>query len=316
MDNTKALGREMGTQMKPYKKLIALVLISATAGLVSAQEHEPKLIDTLMHYNGESGVLPKMLDKMEQVDGLAFLCVTPKGLSEARKFIHDHPDRFVGFGEVNLDDRDILQQIDRLHRDGFLGLGEISSTKQNYDDRTYWPIYERAQKYHMILHFHTGVVLREDPRQAQDVSFDRMRASRLDLIARRFPGLIIIGAHLGNPDYAEAAEIARWDPNLYFDITGSTLIKKKDDYAFFKSIFWWTGIASLHTPTSNASAFEKLVFGSDVFNGDIAEFDLELTRYHKMLDDCAVPQQAQDMIFSGTMWKILQYQREEMAHSK
>jgi predicted TIM-barrel fold metal-dependent hydrolase len=253
-----------------------------------------------------------LLEKMNQVDGLAFLCVTRKGLPEARGFIREHPDRFRGFGEVDLDDADILQQVDRLHRDGFVGLGEISSTKRNYDDRSYWPIYERAQKYHMILHFHTGVVLREDPEHAQDVGFDRMRASRLDLIARRFPGLIIIGAHLGNPDYAEAAEVARWDPNLYFDVTGSTLIKKQNDYTFFNSIFWWTGVNSLHTPSSNANAFEKLVFGSDVFNGDIAEFDLELARYHKMLDACGVSLHVQDMIFSGTMWNILQRQRAEM----
>lgn len=271
--------------MRLWKRLIALAIISATAGLATAQEGQPKLIDTLVHYNGELGVLQALLLKMNQVDGLAFLCVTRKGLPQARRFIHDHPDRFIGFGEVNLDDSDILQQVDRLHRDGFLGLGEISATKRNYDDRAYWPIYERAQRYHMILHFHTGVVLRENPEKAQDISFDRMRASRLDLIARRFPGLTIIGAHLGNPDYAEAAEVGRWDPNLYFDISGSTLIKKRDDYAFFKTIFWWTGVKSLHTPPSTASAFEKLVFGSDVFNGDIAEFDVELARYHRMLDD-------------------------------
>jgi hypothetical protein len=302
--------------MNFYKNAIVAVLLAVASWSVSAQDHQPKLIDTMVHYNGEPGVLQTMLEKMDKVDGLAILCVTKKGLPEARQFIQQHPNRFIGFGDVNLDDRDILQQVDRLHRDGFLGLGEISSTKRNYDDRAYWPIYERAQEYHMILHFHTGVVLREDPEQAQDVSFDRMRASRLDLIARRFPRLIIIGAHLGNPDYSEAAEIARWDPNLYFDISGSTLIKMKDNYAYFKSVFWWTGVKSLHTPASDASAFEKLVFASDVFNGDVAEFDNELARYHQLLDACAVPQHAQEMIFSGTMWKILQDQKAALAHSE
>src|SRR5205814_2399 len=86
----------------------------------------------------------------------------------------------------------------------------------------------------------------------------------------------LTGAHLGNPDYAWAAEIARWNPNLYFDLSGSSLIKKQDDYTFFKSIFWWSGVVSPHTPKSGTSAFEKLVFGSDVFNGEIEEFDREL----------------------------------------
>jgi len=138
-----------------------------------------------------------------------------------------------------------------------------------------------------------------------DVSSDRMRVATLDLIARRFPKLTIIGAHLGNPDYAWAGEIGRWNPNLYFDVSGSTLIKKQEDYTFFKSIFWWSSVASPHTPKSSASAFEKLVFGSDVFGGELEEFDRELDRYHRMLDACGVSTQAQNNIFAGTLWKIL-----------
>lgn len=52
-----------------------------------------------------------------------------------------------------------------------------------------------------------------------------MRPIYLDTIARAFPDLKIIGAHLGNPWYQEAAEVARWNPNVFFDLTGSTLKK-------------------------------------------------------------------------------------------
>jgi hypothetical protein len=118
---------------------------------------------------------------------------------------------------------------------------------------------------------------------------------------------------MGNPDYAEAAEIGRWDPNLYFDLSGSSLIKKQNDYTFFKSIFWWSGVVSPHTPKGGHSAFEKLVFGSDVFGGDLEEFDRELKRYHAMLDACDVPPQAQEEIFSGTLWRVLNQQKESAA---
>lgn len=77
---------------------------------------------------------------------------------------------------------------------------------------------------------------------------------------------------------------------------------------FFRSIFWWSGVASPHTPASGADAFEKLVFASDVFGGDLQEFDDEWSRYHAMLDACQVPQHAQAIIFSGTIWRILQAQ--------
>jgi len=58
-------------------------------------------------------------------------------------------------------------------------------------------------------------------------------------------------------------------------------------------------------PVSSTSAFEKLVFGSDVFNGELNEFDRELDLYHQMLDACGVSRAAQDNIFSGTLWRIL-----------
>jgi uncharacterized protein len=299
--------------MRQYSRwLCALVLLLAPLSVL-AQTHVPRLIDVHIHYDGEAEMLEKLLDKLNAADGLAFLLTTPNGFPHATRFIHEHPDRFIGFGDIKLDDPKVLQEIDRFHAAGFRGLGEISSTLKAYDDRAYWPIYDRADKYHMILLFHTGIVNRLHPEQPADISFDRSRVTRLDLIARHWPKLTIIGAHLGNPDYAEAGEIGRWDPNLYFDASGSTLIKKKDDYGFFRSIFWWTGVASPHTPASGASAFEKLVFGSDVFSGDVREFDLALARYHAMLDTCEVPQSAQEMIFSGTMWRILQAQEVQSA---
>jgi hypothetical protein len=206
---------------------VLIVLSASVAGL--AQAVQPKLIDVHEHFNGEPGVLDRLLAKLNAADGIGILLVTPNGFDEAGKFIRQHPDRFIGFGDIKLDDPDVLNQIDRFHRAGFRGLGEITTPQKDYDDRAYWPIYDRAAKYHMILLFHTGIVDRLKPEVPADISFDRMRATRLDLIARHWPKTIVIGAHLGNPDYAEAAEIARWNPNLYFDLSGSSLIKKKDD---------------------------------------------------------------------------------------
>jgi uncharacterized protein len=298
------------TQLCRWSTVTVLFAVTFT---VFAQSAPPKLIDVHEHFNGEPGVLEQLLAKLSAADGMGILLTTPKGLPEASEFIRQHPDRFIGFGDIKLDDPDVLNRIDQFHLAGFRGLGEITSSQKNYDDRAYWPIYDRAAKYHMILLFHTGAVARQNPNQPSDVSFDRMRATRLDLIARHWPQTIIIGAHLGNPDYAEAAEIGRWDPNLYFDVSGSTLIKKRDDYGFFTSIFWWSGVISPHTPTGGPDAFEKLVYGSDIFRGELGEFDESQARYHAMLDACRVPPNIQAMIFSGTMWHILQEQQKLIA---
>jgi uncharacterized protein len=283
-----------------------LVLTSAAPLLGQAPGgHQPKVVDAHIHYDNEPGFLEKLVAKLQSVDGVGFLLATPRALKSAKAAIAQHPDRLIGFGDINLDDPNVLDLIDQFHAAGFRGLGEISSPLHNYDDHAYWPIYERAQRYGMMLLFHTGIVNRPDPSVAADISVDRMRPTTLDNIVRSFPRITVIGAHLGNPDYAWAAEIARWNPNLYFDVSGSSLIKKQNDYTFFKSIFWWSGVVSPHTPKTATPAWEKLVFGSDVFNGELEEFDRELERYHKMLDACGVSPQEQSNIFAGTLWRLI-----------
>jgi uncharacterized protein len=283
----------------PRWHVLLLFLISLTAFA------QPKLIDAHMHYNGDPAFLKQLIAKLDSIDGLAFLLVDPKDFDGVKDFVKEHSNRLVGFGEIQLDDPKALEQIDRFHAAGFRGLGEISGPKKNYDDPIYSPIYARAEKYGMMILFHTGIVNRTSPEIPADISVDRMRATTLDNIARRYPKITIIGAHLGNPDYAWAGEIGRWNPNIYWDVSGSTLIKKQEDYTFFKSIFWWSGIASPHSPKGGPSSFEKLVFGSDVFGGEMEEFDRELDRYHKMLDACGVSPEAQANIFGGTLWRIL-----------
>jgi len=288
--------------------LLAILPLALACASASAQTVAPKLIDCHVHYNGDPEFIHRLLAKLESVDGLAFLLVRHDNLATAKPLIDKAPNRLIGFGDIDLDNPRALELVDEFHAAGFRGLGEMETPLKPFYDPSYWPIYERAEKYGMIVLFHTGIVMRVNPKIPVDVSIERMRVTTLDGVARHFPGITLIGAHLGNPDYAWAGELARWHPNLYFDLSGSTLIKTQNNYAFFNSIFWWSGVESPHTPKSAASAFEKIVFGSDVFGGDLEEFDLALARYHKMLDTCAVPKSAQDNIFAGTMWRILEKQ--------
>jgi uncharacterized protein len=294
--------------MKKQLWLLAALLVAVFCNSAGAQSVAPKIIDCHVHYNGDPEFVHKLLNKLDSVDGLAFLLVPPADLATAKPLIDAAPNRLVGFGSIDLDDPRALELVDEFHAAGFRGLGELETPLKQFYDPSYWPIYERAEKYGMIILFHTGIVMRVNPKIPVDVSIERMRVTTLDGVARHFPGLTLIGAHLGNPDYAWAGELARWHPNLYFDVSGSTLIKLQNNYTFFNSIFWWSGVESPHTPKSEANAFEKLVFGSDVFGGDLEEFDLALSRYHKMLDACGVSQKSQANIFAGTMWRILQRQ--------
>lgn len=288
------------------RRSASFLFVLAISPLLSlGQTSAPRLIDVHVHHNGSPAFVEALVARLEPSNGIAFLLTPPKDLNQVKAYLARYPNRLIGFGDIKLDDPNVLSLVDQFHAAGFRGLGEISSPLKNYDDPSYRPIYERAQSYGMILLFHTGIVNRTNPSVPRDISVDRMRPTTLDNIARLYPKLTVIGAHLGNPDYAWAAEIARWNPNLFFDLAGSSLIKKQNDLAFFKSIFWWSGVVSSHTPKSGAHAFEKLVFGSDVFDGEIEEFDRQVERYHKLLDACDVPPEAQANIFAGTLWRIL-----------
>lgn len=120
--------------------------------------------------------------------------------------------------------RDNAQAVNYYYEQGFKGLKAINPLVA-YDDPSCYCIYARAEDFSMPILFHTGIVVRKKNERSQNVSSARMRPIYLDTIARAFPDLKIIGAHLGNPWYQEAAEVARWNPNVFFDLTGSTLKK-------------------------------------------------------------------------------------------
>ncbi len=287
-----------------------LVVLAAVLGWARwARGAPPEIIDCHVHYKGNPAFLEKLAAKMDSVNGMAFVLTPPSEMAVVRAFIQKHPQRLIGFGEISLDDPHALEQVDRFQAAGFRGLGELTKSLKDLDDPSYWPIYERADKYGMILLFHTGVLLRENPNIPSSFSSARLRVTTLDLIARKYPKTIVIGAHLGNPDYAWAAELARWNPNLYFDVSGSTLQKKSDDYKFFKSVFWWSGVQGLAGPGPAPNAFEKLVFGSDINSDTLEGFDQERARYREMLKGCDVPSASQEAIFSGNLWRILQRKR-------
>jgi predicted TIM-barrel fold metal-dependent hydrolase len=72
-----------------------------------------------------------------------------------------------------------------------------------------------------------AIALRAKFTEPENVASVRMRPIHLEEIARRFPKITVLGAHCGNPEYQWAAEIARWNSNAFFDLSGSTLTKMK-----------------------------------------------------------------------------------------
>jgi predicted TIM-barrel fold metal-dependent hydrolase len=215
-----------------------------------------------------------------------------------------YPKQIVPFGFVDLDAGDVLSQVKDFYALGYRGLGELEFVKKPYVDPSYLPVYELANEYGWVLLFHTGIVLRRSVDQSENVASYRMRAFHLEEIARRLPKLTVIGAHCGNPEYEWAAEVARWNPNVFFDLSGSTLTKMSARLEEFKKFFWWSGQGEWKTatPANDQSAFIKVVFGSD---SGLDGIEHVVSQYQALFKSCGVPHSTQQMIMGGTLAGIL-----------
>ncbi|MFA5646084.1 MAG: amidohydrolase family protein [Candidatus Ratteibacteria bacterium] len=207
------------------------------------------------------------------------------------------PDLFIPFACFDLG-YDMPDKIKEFKRDGFQGVKFINPAK-NYDDKDFYPVYAAAEEEKLLVIFHLGIVSRSPVDHLYDVNNERHRAIYLDTIARAFPNLTIIGAHLGNPWYEEAAMAARWNPNLYFDLSGSTLKCKSPE--FLGTLLWWSS-ESRYKDLLGRGAWEKIVFGSDV---GYQEIDDVMNDYSRTMNALNVPQEIQAKVFGGTMAQLL-----------
>jgi len=255
---------------------------------VHYRHHEPKFLDTFL----------KLSDKLN----LTGCILTP---FEHRKIVADaarqHPTKIIPFGALHLDAPDVTKQIEELHDIGYRGIGEISSMQRNCSDSVYFPVFELASKYKWILMFHTGIVGRDKFDDPSNVASGRMRPIYLEEIARQFPKLTILGAHLGNPEYEWAAEVTRWNPNVYFDLSGTTLSKMAGRLNDFRKIFWWMDQEWEAQPTDDPSPYSKIVFGTDTGTPNI---EAVLERYVAMFEACDVPERTRKMVLGGTLSKM------------
>lgn len=265
--------------------------------------------------------LPRLVDAMTEAGvARAALIGWPGGGNElVQEALERHPDRFVGLAMIRMDE-DPPSVVDEFYHRGFAGLKLINPSK-NYDDPAYYPLYERAEAREMRLLFHTGVIGgprdyllggKEDPwkqppepgspdeesliaeleRHARTrpygVSSARMQPVYLDAIAIRFPGLYIIGAHLGWPEYIMACAIARWRPRVYFDISGGEVVRRHILSGGF--------IGREISPT-------KLVYGSDC---DLSRLKGDVEAWRKGLRELGLSEADQRRIFWDNAASIFQ----------
>ena len=264
-----------------------------------------RIVDIHIHFDEKNPNFIRDLVTLAQRINLTACLLTPYAYrSQVASAARQYPKQIVPFGFIDLDAPDVLAQVKDFHALGYRGLGELEFVQKPYTDPSYLPVYQLADEYAWVVMFHTGIVLRRSVDQPENVASYRMRAFHLEEIARRFPRLTVIGAHCGNPEYEWAAEVARWNPNVFFDLSGSTLTKMSSRLQEFKNYFWWSGQGEWKTatPANDPSAFIKLVFGSD---SGLDGIERVVSQYQALFKACDVPAGTQQMIMGGTLAQIL-----------
>jgi predicted TIM-barrel fold metal-dependent hydrolase len=257
----------------------------------------PFVIDAHVHYKAEDAWEKSFLEIYSRHNAMACLMVEMQDLDRGIRFAREHPDRVIPYAMIDIDSPTILEDVKKVHGMGFKGLGEFFAKHQwNYDDLKYEPLWTLAEELEMPLAPHTG--------NLSNGMMARLRPGYLATIAANHPRLYIVGAHFGNPWYDEAGEAARRNKNLYFDMSGSSLIKKENNPKIWKDYLWWTdyvGKKTSHMPDDLVPAFEKIVFASDEDPDALIE---NFRRFNKVLDANDVSDETRAKCYGLTMARI------------
>jgi len=297
-----------GAKVAAATTLISPVL--STSRVDAAEMKEPSrsqelpdfIIDSHIHCGSTEKWVEDMVRIYRPYKTMACVLTWREDMDLMLEAIKTYPDVFIGYGRVNLDDPNAIREIEEFKKAGFVGM-KFHSPQKNFDDQTYFQAYRLCEEYKLYLLFHTGISSRRASDEPAWTSSSRMRPMYLDTLCRAFPRIKIQGAHLGNPWYDEAAEAARWNANLFFDVTGSTLFKllKLGQLERLSDILWWSdqeGDNNPHTLKGGPSAWEHIVFGTDETPEGLPG---NIERFSKMLDANNVPVESRKKMWGGTM---------------
>ncbi len=256
------------------------------------------MIDCHVHYAGREGELDSLLRTLDEL-GIAKAVIFDRGANEVvLAAARSHPDRLIPFAHFALG-TDAASRIAEFGDAGFRGIKFIDPL-DNYNAPAYHEVYAQMAERGLVALFHLGIVARRRDLEPDDRDSNRCRPIYLDHIARLCPTLRIIGAHLGNPWYEEATMSARWNANLWFDLSGSTLKKKSP--AFIRSLLWWDQPGHPYQGHGGKHPFEKIVFGTDVAHEWMPDV---YNDYQRLMDGMEVPPEFRAKIMGGNAVEIL-----------
>jgi predicted TIM-barrel fold metal-dependent hydrolase len=255
------------------------------------------IIDFHAHYPQQPDFAERLVELLPQA-GIDRICLCSAGASFGHapnevilKAAQKYPDQIIAFALVELG-KDGPDRVDEYASQGYRAF-KTTNPRSHYDSEEYFPVFEHMERTGLPLLAHTGVVMRTPTEPGRRVSSRWMQPICLDAVLRTFPGLNIVGAHLGLPWHEEASTLARMHPNYYVDLTGACWggwrFNKTPE--FFHNLFFWEG------------AWDKVLFGTDILA--LKEL-LPSKQFHdQMIGKLNLPQETVNKIYGGTAARLL-----------
>lgn len=158
--------------------------------------------------------------------------------------VRKYPEKFTGFAYVDPRRADCMEKL--RHAVETLGLKGVKFgpiyNGVALDDPRMTPVYAYCQKNDLPLTMHMGTTF------GANAPLDMGRPIHVDAVARRFPDLKMILAHMGHPWHEECIVCIRKQPNVYAELSAifyrpwqfwNTLVCAQE-YLVTDKIFWGT----------------------------------------------------------------------------
>jgi len=185
---------------------------------------------------------------IEKAVVLSDMRTTPE---QVAAFVKQAPDRLMGFGYVNPILRGAEKELRRQREElGLFGLKLYPCTDSySPDDPNAFEVYNVAQELDMpVLIHHAGMP------EAHDL-LTHTDPAQIDVVAKNFPKMRIILAHLGYPRVDETLYVLRKHKNVYADISWPYGNINHPSYLW---LLWKDLLTAM-----NMGVLQKLVFGTD-----------------------------------------------------
>lgn len=187
------------------------------------------------------------------------------------EYVSEDPSRLFGFASVDPNrpgaERILEHAVKELDLKGL----KLAPIYQNFHplDNIAYPVYAKAQELKLPVMWHQGTSY---PAQGP---LEKSRPAYLDPVARSFPDLKMIIAHIGHPWTGEAISVVRKHPNLFTDISALGGRPWQMYNALIEAVEY--GIE------------DKLLFGTDFPNFTVEETVDSLLNLNKLVDGTNLP---------------------------